>query len=341
MIRRVRTRTTASEPWRALADAQDGVVARVQLLGLGLSSARARRNVDNERWGRLHPGVYATFTGPVSDIASIWAAVLYSGPGAAASHRTALWLAGALDEMSLPVDVCVPASRRVHHQPGLRIHLSRAMDRPAAAILHPAAAPPRIRVEPAVLDQCDGETAAVTTHLVLSAIQRRTTTAERLLAALDRRPRHRWRTLVRQLLAEAQDGVASPLELAYSRRVERAHRLPAGVRNSRESAPGGGSLYRDVRYRRFGVVVELDGREAHPTHRAFRDLRRDNIAAVAGDTMLRYGWRDVVGSPCAVASQVTQVLAFRGWTGRPTPCSTACRATYLDGPATATRPGGA
>lgn len=127
-----------------------------------------------------------------------------------------------------------------------------------------------------------------------------------------------------QLLAEAQEGVASPLELAHRRKVARGHRLPIGLRNTEERAPGGGTLYRDVRYRRFGVVVELDGREAHPAHQTFRDLRRDNIAVAAGDTVLRYGWRDVVGRPCDVAVQVAQVLAARGWAGRTAPCSATC-----------------
>ncbi len=312
------------EPWRHLADAQDGVISRDQLLGIGLPPAQARRGVDSGRWQRLLPGVYATFTGPVIGTTTVWAGVLYAGDGAAASHRTALWLAGVLDALPAQVDVSVPASRRVHRQPGVRVHLSRAMDRPAADLLHPAAAPPRIRVEPALLDQCELESKATTTHLVLSAVQRRTTTADRLLLALNRRPRHRWRSLVRQLLAEAQDGVASPLELAYRQKVERGHRLPVGLRNTKERAPGGGNWYRDVRYRRFGVVVELDGREAHLAHQAFRDLRRDNIAAAAGNTVLRYGWRDVVGRPCDVAAQVAHVLAARGWAGRTAPCSAAC-----------------
>lgn len=114
--------------------------------------------------------MYATFTGPVIGTAAVTAKVLYEGDGAAASHRTALWLAGALDSLTLPIDVSVPASRRVHRRPGMRIHLSRAMDRPEADILHPTAAPPRIRVEPALLDQCEPESETTTTHLVLSAV---------------------------------------------------------------------------------------------------------------------------------------------------------------------------
>ena len=106
--------------------------------------------------------------------------------------------------------------------------------------------------------------------------------------------------------------------------MELRHRLPPGIRNAQDIAPGGGHWYRDVHYRRWRVIVELDGRETHPIDVAFRDLRRDNLAAVAGETVLRYGWRDVIGHPCTVAAQVSSVLAARGWTGQSVPCDDRC-----------------
>jgi hypothetical protein len=312
------------EPWRAMAEMQDGVISRSQLLNLGLTPARARRDVDSGRWQPLLPGVHLTHTGTVDPIARVWAALLYAGTGAAAGRRTALWLAGMFDEATDPVHVSIPASRRVLRQPGIRIRLSRALDDASRAILHPSAAPPRVRLEVALLDHCESETATEVTHLVLSAIQRRLTTANRIRTVIDARPRHRWRRLIIEMLIEAAAGVASPLELHYRRAVERRHGLPDGTRNRAERAPDGGRCYRDVRYPRWRLIVELDGREAHPAHRAFRDLRRDNWAAVGGDTALRYGWRDALGDPCAVAAQVAHVLAGQGWTGRAKPCGPAC-----------------
>ncbi len=271
-------------------------------------------DIDNGRWRPLLPGVYASFTGPISAIARTWAAVLYAGAGAAASHRTALWLGGLLDEASDPVHVSIPASRRVLRQPGIRIriHLSRQLDDARQTIAHPSASPPRIRLEPSILDQCEYENAGQTAHLVLSAIQRRLTTADCIRSAIGARPRLRWRQLIIDILTEARDGVASALELRYRRNVERGHGLPGGVRNRREESPGRGSTYRDVRYPQWQTIVELDGREAHPPDEKFRDLRRDNRATIAGDASLRYGWRDVAGEPCAVAAQVAVLLIARG-----------------------------
>ena len=41
----------------------------------------------------------------------------------------------------------------------------------------------------------------------------------------------------------------------------------------------------------------------------FRDMRRDNSATTDGLATLRYGYRDVFGSPCEVAAQVAENLA--------------------------------
>src|SRR6478752_1181796 len=140
--------------WQDTAEHQHGIVSRAQLLGVRLSPSQARADIDNGRWRALLPGVYATFTGPISAMARTWAAVLYAGSGAAASHRTALWLGGLFDDASDPVHVSIPASRRVLRQPGIRIHLSRHLDDPRQTFVHPSASPPRIRLESALLDQC-------------------------------------------------------------------------------------------------------------------------------------------------------------------------------------------
>jgi very-short-patch-repair endonuclease len=79
-----------------------------------------------------------------------------------------------------------------------------------------------------------------------------------------------------------------------------------------------------VRYEPWRVVVELDGREAHPAESWFRDMDRDNRAAFAGEQALRYGWREVVNDPCHIASQVGSVLTHGGWPGLPRPCGVDC-----------------
>jgi very-short-patch-repair endonuclease len=77
----------------------------------------------------------------------------------------------------------------------------------------------------------------------------------------------------------------------------------------------GGRTYDDVRYAEFGVVVELDGRAAHPDETRWRDMARDNASVVDGRRVLRYGWADVASQPCEVAAQVATVLGVAGWRG--------------------------
>jgi hypothetical protein len=308
--------------WPSIAVPQDGIVTRRQLISAGLTPGVARREVVARRWRRLHPGVYATFTGPVPDQARIWAALLRAGPAAAASHRTALWLWGVIHERPEPVDVAIPHDRRCAAAPGVRLHRMRGL----AQLVHPAAAPPRLRIEAAVLATTNGTSATGTViDLALRAPQRRLTTASRLLIALNSWPRHRWRGLLREILAETRTGATSALELRYVREVERAHGLPCGRRNVPEALADRSCRYRDVRYEAFSTVVELDGREAHPVDEAFRDLRRDNAVVAAGDWPLRYGWRDVAGRPCEVAGQVGGVLQRQGWRGEPRRRSPTCR----------------
>jgi hypothetical protein len=117
------------------------------------------------------------------------------------------------------------------------------------------------------------------------------------------------------VLADAREGVASPLEQRYLRDVERAHGLPRASRNTPRIGPDG-RIYRDAHYEDWGVVAELDGRGAHPVEGSFRDWRRDNAATLAELPTLRYGWVDVVTEPCAVAWQMAQMLQRRGWTGQ-------------------------
>jgi hypothetical protein len=313
--------------WEELAQFQSGVISRGQLLGLGLTAAQARADVETGRWVSHLPGVYTTFTGPIGTLTRIWAALLYAGRGAAASHRTALWLWKLVDDPPTVIDFVVPENRKILPQKHLRVHRRRSHSRDfgaAGSLIHPSAQPPRLRVEEAILDMAGTVTAPELLDLLLRATQRRLTTAQRLRASVNRRPRVRWRSLLLGVLADIEDGVASPLEQRYLRDVERRHHLPTGSRNLMEVRGFGGRWYRDVRYEPWRVVVELDGREAHPAESWFRDMDRDNRAAFAGEQALRYGWREVVNDPCHIASQVGSVLTHGGWPGLPRPCGVDC-----------------
>lgn len=118
-------------------------------------------------------------------------------------------------------------------------------------------------------------------------------------------------------------GTRSVLEHGYLTKVERPHRLPAGLRQVRHVGELG-TQYRDLVLPGL-VVVELDGRIHHSgAENRDRDLDRDLDAAAAGHASVRLGWGQVFGRPCASARRLALILARHGWTGSPLPCSEAC-----------------
>ncbi|HEY5882689.1 MAG TPA: hypothetical protein VIU11_27510 [Nakamurella sp.] len=217
------------------------------------------------------------------------------------------------------IHVTIAEARRVKPQLGLRVHRSAW----TSESVHPGRTPTRTRIEHSVLDHLVTADEECVVDVLTRATQRRLTTAPRLEDTLAGRTRHPHRSLINDVLADVEQGVHSPLERRFLRDVEHAHGLPCGLRN-RGEASATGTKHHDVRYRGWSTVVELDGRIAHPVEQAFRDLRRDKMAALSGDTVLRFGWRDVVGRPCEVAAQLTAALQGRGWPGTPRPCSDTC-----------------
>jgi hypothetical protein len=301
---------------------QAGVAGRAQLLGSGVTASQIRRQLTTGRWQLLAPGVYATFSGPVPPICWMWAAQLRAGPGAVAGPRSTLWLVGATDRPPTAFDVLVPWNRRVRNVEPFVVRRRRDLD----AVAHPSACPARMRIEDAVLDLAADQTGAEgVIAVVLRVVQRRLTTSARLRRRLAGRRAHRWRALLEDLLIDTARGVQSPLERRWVHDVEQAHGLPTAAVNRADD--DGRRRYRDAEYLPWGLVCELDGREAHPDDARFRDRRRDNQVTVSGRRTLRYGWREVVTDPCGVAAEVASVLRDLGWTGTPHPCGPDCRLT--------------
>jgi hypothetical protein len=304
-----------------IAAAQCGVVTRRQALAGGMTPGSLRAVLTSRRWQRLDRGAYATFSGPVPRLAWLWAAQLAAGDDAVLSHESAAELHGLVDQPAALIHVTVPSARKTVARRGVRHHRSDL----AAEARHPSRQPPRTRIEDTVLDLVEAAAdPARATDWILRACARRLTTTRRLRDAMARRGRMRWRALVSATLDDAEAGCHSVLELAYLRRVERAHHLPTGERQGPRNRPGG-RWYDDVRYPRFRTVVELDGAVAHSGEARGRDNRRDNAGALAGLTTLRYRADDVLGRPCEVAREVATVLQRQGWPGRARACGRSCK----------------
>ena len=100
-MRPVRLDSEHESALRKLVDSQAGIVSRSQMHDLGIATNFVRAELRARRWQRVHPGVIATFTGPLADLARVWAAVLYAGDDAVACRDTAAWLWELRSDVSL------------------------------------------------------------------------------------------------------------------------------------------------------------------------------------------------------------------------------------------------
>ena len=307
---------------RKVAGDQAGVITRKQALKAGMPRGAIEWKLQDKRWQQVHHGVYATFTGPLSRRARLWAAVLYAGKGAMLSHESAAELQRLVDEPLAVIHVTVPADRRVLPAPGLRVHRS---DQPIR-VPPPKGEPPRTEVQDTILDLCEAAGNVLDMYgWVTKAFARNVTTGGMLRVFLERRKKLRWRTELVEVITIAVGGAHSPLEFFWDRDVELAHGLPVSKKQVRFKKKDGGHGFRDRVYDPWGVIIELDGKKAHPEETRGDDAARDRHAAAEnGGRTLRYGWKEVRHEACETAVEVVKVLWRHGWQGRPTPCCPSC-----------------
>ncbi|SDE67343.1 hypothetical protein [Pseudonocardia oroxyli] len=310
------TGDVSSDPARLLAR-QHGIVSLAQARTLGYSWSAVVAQVAAARWQRVLPRVYAVFTGPLPAAARIVAALLYGGPSAILSHRTAAEIWGMLRPEAGPVHITVPYGASAVSQELVVVHRSRAHRH-----IRVATDPPRTSRADTALDlavaEPDGDAAR---RMLVAALTSGRVAPGTVEKRMTERPPMRHRKAIRAGIALVRDGVQSALEERYAVDVERAHEIPPGRRQS-PFVVDGTELYEDVVYDGIGVplTVRLDGRTHLVDGTAFRDRRRDNAGELAGRARLVYGWRDLDADPCAAAREVASVLRREGWAGHLVPC---------------------
>jgi hypothetical protein len=300
--------------WEHLTLEQHGAVETQQLAALGVTPDAIAANLDAGRWRALLPRVYTTATGVPPRATRLHAALLYGGPSAILSHRTAAEEWGMLPVEEGPVHVTVPyGCSAISQPPEVVVHRSRAH-----AYIAVASVPPRTSRADTALDLAVAEPSAREAMRQLVSV---TTTCGISLVELERqlaeRPPYRYRRALASALDRMAGGVASVLEDLYALDVEEAHAIPPAVRQAPFMVDGH-TLWEDAVYDHVGVplTVRLDGRayHSHPTV-AFRDRRRDNAAELAGRARLVFGWRDIREDACGAAREVLTVLHRHGWHG--------------------------
>ena len=306
----------------SLATLQAGVLTSEQVVGHGMGRHSLGRLIKQGRWTRMATGLY--FTKPDASPpweALAWGGVLLGGEPSRLAGLAAGHLIG-LNDPPDTIEVLVPWTSVLRPREPWCFTRERSFVRSPRSF----GSPPRLSVEDTVLDLADLSSTTRVIDLVTKAVQQDLTTAKKLTRAVAGRKRLRHRRFLLDLLADVAEGAETPLEIKYTRDVERAHALPRGVR---QKSARRGRDFRDVTYDEFGLVVELDGQIGHLGTGRFRDMRRDNYAVVQGEVTLRYGWPDVNDIPCPVAFQIADVMIQRGWTDLPTRCDRCVNANRL------------
>ena len=280
---------------------QLGLVTRTQALAAGVPASTYDGWIRSGDLVRAQPGV-ARFAG----VSPTWpgnllAAVLAAGDGAAASHRAAAVVWGALDEA--PVELVVPYRRKPRLDGNVLVHRTR--DPIPVHVRHgiPVTTPTRMLVDLG---------AVASAGVVELALDRLEVARLVAVAAVEwelagvSRPGRRGCGPLRQvldrraLLDEPPDGVLEP-------RFARLCRTAGLPRLSFQHPVG---RYRiDFAYPELLIAIEVDGYGPHSSRAAFQsDRERQNLLVALGWTVLRFTWADVVRRPEHVAKLIATAI---------------------------------
>lgn len=300
------------------------VVTRRQALARGTSLSAQRHKVSKGTWQRVFPGVFVTHSGTVTWKERAMAAVLARGKGAVVTLDGALHLWGLRSDPPSLVTLGEPAaSHRRRALPGVRTVRRRRLTRTTRYNI------PVTSLEQTVLDEAalPRTTLDEAVALITRATSSKKTTLEALRQELQHHPRHPRRTVLRELLDAAIDGLESVAEVRYVTDVEQAHGLPAMVRQDPVGTPqeraDGRCRRLDFRDPERGIGLQVDG-ELYHRDRQLADRAQDRMAAGQGEVVLRAGWAEITARPCDLAADVAVAQRARGWTGRPHACGAGC-----------------
>jgi hypothetical protein len=234
----------ARDRWRQLADAQAGLLTRLQLASVGVDRWAVRHRINTDRWVELTPTVIGTTTGSLDREQVMWLGVLHGGRDAMIGELTAAEVCGLRNWRRDHVTVVVPHGTDVGAgHPAIEYVRSR---RPIRAHRRRRSGLPVSRIEPAVLGFAARQRSTRTAEGVLAAVvQQRLVEPAALLDWIDRlsplRGASRFRAALNDIAGGAQSvaeidvrrlcrtfGIALPERQAKASRLDRSdplHRL--------------------------------------------------------------------------------------------------------------------
>lgn len=274
-----------------LAVEQVGLLRRDQLGAV--SRAFVEAQLAALRWRELSPVLIACHNGDLNEAQQLWAGVLNADSRGQAG--LAAWTgaaAGGLTGWARPSHhVLVRRGTLVSPLRGVAVtlHESRRFD--PVEDLHPAALPPRTRIERSVLDAGAWSTTdRGACGVVAAAVQQRLTTATRLLDVLAALGAIRRRRLLSSCLLDIEGGAQAVSELDFLRFCHR-HGLPRPIQQVVRLDAQGRRRYLDallIGPNGKAVPVEIDGALHLVALTYWSDMSRDNELWIQRSSGLRF-----------------------------------------------------
>lgn len=291
---------------RLIAQRQRGVITRRQVLATGFTEDRLRHRVASGAWRRLDRGVYLVFGDATPH--RLLAAAVFALP-AVVSHASAAQLHG-LEGPHYPTPEVTVPHRMSNRFAGVSVHESTDLDPEHIVEVDGL---PVTSVARTIFDVAIRLRKLRLRRMVDDAFVRRLATPSDLrtmLGMLGRRGRP-GTAAIRALVQDLEERYVAPeseLERRLLEVLEQAG-LPPPEQQMRLPwrSPVAGRI--DAAYPSARLIIECDGRRWHTLAESFeRDRRRDNLAQLAGWTVLRFTWEDVTRRPLETVQQIRHAL---------------------------------
>jgi len=292
----------------ALAARQGGVASRRQLYALGVTRWEIRSHVRAGRWQLIGDQSVHLHNGELSRLGHLWAGVFQGGPRACLDGGAALEATG-LQRYSVDrIRVSVPRGARVRRTPYYDIRQTRRWTSDdLVEVGIPRTRPAVAAVRAGLWARSDKQASLVLTMAVQQGVVRVEDLAQELLR-IRRAPR---RLLLHAVVNDLLDGARSLGELDVASELRRRG-LPVPERQVLRK-DSRGRYYLDLYWRRFRLVVEIDGIHHTWAENVVGDALRQNSLALAGDTVLRLPLLGLRMQPDEFFEQIKSGLVAGGW----------------------------
>jgi hypothetical protein len=284
-----------------LLDRGGGIITRRDALG-HLSAEQLRHRLGRS-WQIVLPGVYAAFTGALTDRQRLQAGLMFAGPTALLSDLSML---GRCNLRCVPatdqVFVLIDQAQGSRGRDWLRIRRTHRLPKPVFFGSLPCVPAERAWVELVLR----GVSNDVATAVLCESVQRRVIR----LGALREELRHlplMGGNRVRLAAAPVLDGARSAPESDYAALSRSSKILPRPLLNCLLQLPSGLLISPDALYNEAGLVHETNGRSVHAGEDSFESMQsRHDAMTAAGLTVLHNSPRRLRVAGATVIREVEQ-----------------------------------